>query len=182
MKNIFIINGHEKYGTKEGRLNKTLVDHMVTVLSENHQVKTTTIQDGYNIKEEQDKFLWADVVIYQTPIYWFSVPGLFKTYMDEVYEYGLFFKGADEYGTGGLLTEKEYMFSTTWNAPENSFGDKTKFFEGKSLESTLSHLHRVQKFLGMSPLKSFACYDVVKNPDIEQYLLNLKDHLDEVIK
>ncbi|MGQ7155828.1 NAD(P)H-dependent oxidoreductase, partial [Escherichia coli] len=61
-------------------------------------------QDGYNIKEEQDTFLWADVVIYQTPIYWFSVPGLFKTYMDEVYEYGLFFKGADEYGTGGLLT------------------------------------------------------------------------------
>jgi len=102
--------------------------------------------------------------------------------MDEVYEYGLFFKGADEYGTGGLLTEKEYMFSTTWNAPENSFGDKTKFFEGESLESTLSHLHRVQKFLGMSPLKSFACYDVVKNPDIEQYLLNLKDHLDGVIK
>lgn len=38
--------------------------------------------------------------------------------MDEVYEYGLFFKGADEYGTGGLLKEKEYMFSTTWNAPE----------------------------------------------------------------
>ncbi len=59
---------------------------MVTVLGENHHVKTTTIQDGYNIKEEQDKFLWADVVIYQTPIYWFSVPGLFKTYMDEVYE------------------------------------------------------------------------------------------------
>ena len=79
---------------------------MVTVLGENHHVKTTTIQDGYNIKEEQDKFLWADVVIYQTPIYWFSVPGLFKTYMDEVYEYGLFFKGADEYGTGGLLKRK----------------------------------------------------------------------------
>ncbi|MBG9580620.1 flavodoxin, partial [Bacillus thuringiensis] len=66
MKNIFIINGHEKYGTKEGRLNKTLVDYMVTLLGENHYVKTTTIQDGYNIKEEQDKFLWADVVIYQT--------------------------------------------------------------------------------------------------------------------
>ena len=56
MKNIFIINGHEKYGTKEGRLNKTLVDYMVTLLGENHYVKTTTIQDGYNIKEEQDKF------------------------------------------------------------------------------------------------------------------------------
>ncbi|PEG08149.1 NAD(P)H-dependent oxidoreductase [Bacillus wiedmannii] len=182
MKNIFIINGHEKYGAKEGRLNRTLVDYMVTVLSEKHHVKTTTVQDGYSIKEEQEKFLWADVVIYQTPIYWFSVPGLFKTYMDEVYEYGLFFKGADEYGTGGLLKEKQYMFSTTWNAPEKAFGDKTKFFEGESLESALSHLHRVQKFLGMSPLKSFACYDVVKHPTVEKYLENLRDHLDGVIK
>ena len=36
------------------------------------------------------------------------------------------------------------MFSTTWNAPEKAFGDKTKFFEGESLESALSHLHRAK--------------------------------------
>ena len=55
MKNIFIINGHENTVQRK-RLNRTLVDYMVTVLGENHHVKTTTIQDGYNIKEEQDKF------------------------------------------------------------------------------------------------------------------------------
>ncbi|MCI4060575.1 flavodoxin family protein, partial [Bacillus cereus] len=52
---MFIINGHEKYGTKEGRVNRTLVDYMVTVLGENQHVKTTTIQDGYHIKAEHDK-------------------------------------------------------------------------------------------------------------------------------
>ncbi|MGQ0421841.1 NAD(P)H-dependent oxidoreductase, partial [Bacillus sp. HC-Mk] len=148
---------------------KVLEGVVFEVQDEKGKVVTKVTTD----KEGKVKFLWADVVIYQTPIYWFSVPGLFKTYMDEVYEYGLFFKGADEYGTGGLLKEKEYMFSTTWNAPEKAFGDKTKFFEGESLESALSHLHRVQKFLGMSPLKSFACYDVVKNPDINYYLITL---------
>ncbi len=65
---------------------------------------------------------------------------------------------------------------------KKAFGDKTKFFEGESLESALSHLHRVQKFLGMSPLKSFACYDVVKNPDIEKFLVDVKNHLEEVIQ
>ncbi|MEH6882201.1 NAD(P)H-dependent oxidoreductase, partial [Priestia megaterium] len=80
-----------------------------------------------------------------------------------------------------LLTEKKYMFSTTWNAPEQVFNDPTQFFEGNSLEDTLSHLHRVQKFLGIKPLKSFTCYDVIKNPNIEKFVFELDIHLKEVL-
>ncbi|QWU13901.1 modulator of drug activity B [Paenibacillus sophorae] len=181
MKNILIINGHQKYGSAEGKLNQTLTDSMVSFLSEKNSVQTTTIQNGYNIKEEHKKFIWADVVIYQTPIYWFSIPGLLKTYMDEVYEYGLFFKGADEYGRGGLLTGKKYMFSTTWNAPEKAFNDPTQFFKGDSLEAAIAHLHRVQEFLGMQPLKSFACYDVIKNPKLDKFTSELGAHLKAVL-
>ncbi|NEW04717.1 NAD(P)H-dependent oxidoreductase [Paenibacillus sp. SYP-B3998] len=182
MKNILIINGHQKYGSTEGKLNQTLVDRMQTLLSEKHHIQTTIIQNGYRIEEEQQKFLWADIIIYQTPIYWFSVPGLFKTYMDEVYAYGVFFKGSDEYGRGGLLTEKKYMFSTTWNAPEKAYNDPTQFFEGRDVEEAISHLHRVQEFLGMKPLKSFTCYDVIKNPNIDKFLSELEVHLQEVIE
>lgn len=113
MKNILIINGHQQYGSSSGKLNQTLMDSMVRLLEEKNTIQTTIIQNGYSIEAEQQKFLWADIIIYQTPIYWFSVPGLFKTYMDEVYAYGLFFKGADQYGSGGLLIGKKYMFSTT---------------------------------------------------------------------
>ncbi|MFJ7914140.1 MULTISPECIES: NAD(P)H-dependent oxidoreductase [unclassified Lysinibacillus] len=181
MKNILIINGHQKYRSAEGTLNQTLMNSMVSFLSDKYNVKTTIIQNGYKIEEEQQKFIWADIVIYQTPIYWFSVPGLLKTYMDEVYTYGLFFKGADQYGKGGLLTEKKYMFSTTWNAPEKAFNDPSQFFEGCSLEDALSHLHRIQKFLGLKPLKSFSCYDVVKNPKVEKFVSELDRHLQEVL-
>ncbi|AHV97629.1 NAD(P)H-dependent oxidoreductase [Paenibacillus sabinae] len=181
MKNILIINGHEQYGGAEGKLNQTLVDRMVSILSEKNNVQTTIIQNGYNNEEEHRKFLWADVVIYQTPIYWFSIPGLFKTYMDEVYEYGIFFKGGDRYGEGGLLTGKKYMFSTTWNAPEQAFGDPQQFFKGEKLDEAIEHLHRVQEFLGMEALKSFACYDVIKNPKLDQYLSELEAHLHEVL-
>ncbi|RNB85889.1 flavodoxin family protein [Brevibacillus fluminis] len=177
MTNILIINGHQKYGSSEGKLNKTLTDSMVGLLGEKHAVKTTIVQDGYDIEEEQQKFLWADVVIYQTPIYWFSVPGLLKTYMDEVYANGLFFKGAAQYGTGGLLTGKRYLLSTTWNAPAGSFGDPAQFFEGADLEEALAHLHRVHKFLGMKALKSYACFDVIKNPRINAFVNDLEAHL-----
>jgi len=181
MENILIINGHEKYGSTGGELNRTLVDCMASLLSEKNSVKTTIIQNGYNIEEEQQKFIGADIVIYQTPIYWFSVPGLLKTYMDEVYAYGLFFKGADQYGRGGLLSGKKYMLSTTWNAPERAFNDPTQFFKGDGLEGALSHLHRAHEFLGMQPLKSFACYDVIKNPEIDKFVSELEAHLKDVL-
>ncbi|NOU74419.1 flavodoxin family protein [Paenibacillus sp. LMG 31458] len=181
MKNILIINGHQKYGSSSGKLNQTLMDSMVSLLEKKNNIQTTIIQNGYSIEEEQQKFLWADIIIYQTPVYWFSVPGLFKTYMDEIYAYGLFFKGADQYGSGGLLTGKKYMFSTTWNAPKEAFNDPTQFFKGNNLEEAVSHLHRVQEFIGMQPLKSFACYDVVKNSNIDQFVYELDVHLEEVL-
>ncbi|MCM3273542.1 NAD(P)H-dependent oxidoreductase [Paenibacillus elgii] len=178
---ILIINGHQTYRSAEGKLNQTLVDRMVSTLSENNEVQTTIIQNGYNIEEEQQKFIWADVIIYQTPVYWFSVPGLLKTYMDEVYAYGLFFKGAEQYGRGGMLTGKKYMLSTTWNAPKEAFNDPTQFFKGAGLEEALSHLHRAQEFLGLQPLKSFACYDVIKNPKIDMFTAELDAHLQSVL-
>ncbi|PEZ09006.1 flavodoxin [Bacillus sp. AFS018417] len=181
MNNILIINGHQTYRSAEGKLNKTLTDNMVNALGTKNNVQTTVIQNGYDIEEEQSKFLWADIVIYQTPIYWFNVPGLLKTYMDEIYAYGLFFKGSEQYGRGGLLTDKYYMFSTTWNAPEKAFNDPAQFFGGKSLEETLSHLHQMQEFIGMKPLKSFACYDVIKNPDVDKFVSELNTHLEEVL-
>jgi len=181
MKKILIINGHQKYGSTAGQLNRTLVDRMVRLFNEKHSVKTTIVQNGYNVEEERQKFIWADVVIYQTPIYWFNVPGLLKTYMDEVYAYGLFFQGADPYGSGGLLTGKSYMFSTTWNAPEKAFNDPSQFFKGDGLEEALSHLHRAQAFLGMQPLKSFACYDVIKNPKIDTFVSELEAHLKDAL-
>ncbi|EKU16338.1 putative nAD(P)H-dependent quinone reductase [Streptococcus intermedius BA1] len=38
---------------------------------------------------------------------------------------------ADIYGQGGLMKEKEYILSTTWNAPEEAFNNSTAFFNGK---------------------------------------------------
>lgn len=55
MKNILIINGHQKYSSAEGNLNQTLMNKMVSFLSEKNNVKTTIIQKGYKIEEEQKK-------------------------------------------------------------------------------------------------------------------------------
>ncbi|MTI71898.1 MAG: NAD(P)H-dependent oxidoreductase [Firmicutes bacterium] len=182
MKNILVVNGHEYYDFAKGELNKTLFSQITNTLEKKYQVKTTVIQDGYDIKEEQGKFKWADVIILQTPIYWMNVPGLLKTYMDKVFEYDIFFTGSPKYGQGGLMKDKKYMLSTTWNAPEYAFNDKDTFFDGRNVDEVLIHLHKTMEFIGMTALKSFSAHDVIANPDIEKYTKELDSHLKEVFK
>lgn len=180
MNNILIINGHQKFPFNEGKLNMTLTQTIQDVLKEKYNVQLSILQNGWNVQEEQKKILWADFIIFQLPIYWFEAPALLKKYLEEVYEYGLFYKGSQEYGAGGLLKGKKYMISSTWNSPKNVFGNKESFFRGKTVDDILIALHKTQQFVGMEPLKSFSCHDVVKHPDINEIIKNLKLHLKDV--
>ena len=87
MKNVLLINGHQRYeGFAEGKLNRTLTETANDFLiSKGYDVKITIVDSGYDIAEEHGKYPWADVVIVQTPVYWMSVPYLFKKYIDEVF-------------------------------------------------------------------------------------------------
>ncbi|UOQ91682.1 NAD(P)H-dependent oxidoreductase [Halobacillus shinanisalinarum] len=180
--NILVINGHEHYNHSKGDLNQTLFNYMVEKFTRKYQIQTTVIQDGYGVKEEQEKVKWSDIVIYQTPIYCYSVPALFKKYFDTVHEYGVFFEGSPgDYGTGGLLHGKRYMFSTTWNAPRSAFNDPSKFFEGRNVEEILFHLHLIHKYTGMKSIETFACFNVKKAPDLEHYKNELDAHINRFI-
>lgn len=181
MPNLLVINGHEYYKHSKGHLNMTLFNEIVEKLSSNYEVKTTVLQDGFDKEEEQEKVKWTNNIIYQTPIYNYSVPALFKKYIDLTHEHGVYFRGNKEkYGIGGgLLTGKRYMFSTTWNAPYSAFNNPDQFFEGRGVEDVLFHLHLSHKYAGMEAMNTFACYDVKKNPDVSKYLDSLSSHLSQ---
>jgi len=87
MKNVLIINSHQRYeGFAEGKLNQTFFDGAKeTFESQGCEVKTTYIEKGYDIEEEIAKHEWADLVITQTPVYWFNTPWIHKKYIDEVF-------------------------------------------------------------------------------------------------
>lgn len=42
-----------------------------------------------DIEAEQEKLLWADAVIFQIPMWWFSMPAILKSWFERVYAYGL---------------------------------------------------------------------------------------------
>ena len=182
MSNILIINGHQKTGSSTGHLNKTLVDEMKKVLTEElgHQVKITTVQKGYDVEKEQKKFMWADTIIFQFPVFWFGVPALMKQYMQDVYGYGVFYQAStDGYGHGGMLDGKTYMLSSTWNAPQEAFG-KDFWADIETPDSALVAMHKTQSFIGLKALPGFSCHNVMKDPQMDKYLTDLRQHLKKV--
>ena len=190
-KNVFLINGHQYWEIAKGELNKSLIElarnHLI---AKDYSVKMTHIDDAYDAKEEVEKMMWADFIIFQTPVYWFSIPWGFKKYIDEVYMagYGIMFddngrtrsEPEKNYGTGGLMRGKKYMLSTTWNAPRGAFNDEAEMFEGKDVDDVFFHFHKAQQFVGLEQLPSFSCYDVLKNPNIESDFQRYEDHLENI--
>ena len=193
MQNVFIINAHEPWPFSEGKLNRSMIERATANLkNKGYDTQITTMQDDYDVEKEIEKHLWADVLILQTPCNWMGVPWTFKKYMDEVYTAGMDGRlctgdgrsrkdKSKQYGSGGTLTGKKYMLSITYNAPLEAFNDSNQiFFGGRGVDDLFWPMHLNFKFFGMTPIKTFACHDVLKNPDVENDFVRFEAHLNHL--
>ncbi|MDD2674325.1 flavodoxin family protein [Flavobacterium petrolei] len=191
MTKIFIINGGQKFGHSGGRFNETISNETLNFFKNNSgfEVQITNINDEYSPVDEVEKFVWADVIIYHTPIWWFQLPHGFKKYIDVVFTEG-HAKGIYKsdgrsaenptinYGTGGMLQGKKYMLTTSWNAPKEAFTLPGEFFNQHSVdEGPLFGFHRMNAFTGMKPLQSIHFHDIEKNANVENDLKVYQNHL-----
>jgi modulator of drug activity B len=192
MRNVLIINTHQPYESSPGVLNAALVALMERMLRDKgHAVRLTKVATGYDIEEEAEKHRWADVVIVQGPVNWMAFPWSFKKYQDQVYGAlgGSLYDGdgrhrdqpRKHYGSGGLGQAKKYMLSLTYNAPRAAFDDPEQYLlQGRGVDDMFLPAHLCFRFMGMEPLETFVCYDVLKNPDIENDFRRLEAHLDRL--
>ncbi len=185
--NIYLLNGTKEFGHSKGELNTTLHNLAKQTLSElGHQIKEVIIDQGYEIAQEVENLKWADCLIYQFPVWWMGEPWIVKKYIDEIYiaDTQLFANDgrsqsdlSKKYGSGGLAQNKSYMLCSTWNAPLEAFTDKDQFFGAFGVEGIFVQLDKTHQFCGMQKLPSFMCNDVIKDPQVNQYLTNYKTHL-----
>jgi len=197
IKNVLIINAHQLYeGFSNGKLNQTLVDAAVETLEElGCEVRTTHIEKGYDVAREIESHEWADLVITQTPVNWFSTPWMHKKYVDEVFTtalgQGRIVKDdgrtrsdpSKQYGTGGLSQGKKYLLCATWNAPAEAFDDdKQLLFAGRSADEALFNLPANYKFCGFEILAGHHTHDVLKNPQVDASLNAYRDRLATLVK
>ncbi|MDR0238465.1 NAD(P)H-dependent oxidoreductase [Acinetobacter sp.] len=191
MSNILIVNGAKQFAHSNGELNDTLTTVAENVLSDlGHRIKVTRTDTTYDAQEEVEKYLWADVVIYQMPGWWMGAPWTMKKYIDDVFTTGhgsLYANdgrtrsdAAKKYGSGGLIHDKKYMLSLTWNAPLQAFEDPEQFFHGVGVDGVYLPFHKANQFLGMQSLDTFIVNDVIKAPQVEQYEQQYRDHLHQI--
>ena len=188
MSNILIINGAKAFAHSQGDLNQHLTTHAEQLLTAlGHRMQVTRVDDGYDIQAEVNKYLWADVVIYQMPGWWMGAPWTIKKYMDEIFTagHGILYANdgrsradaSKKYGSGGLIHSKQYMLSLTWNAPAEAFSDPSQFFEGVGVDGVYLPFHKANQFLGMQRLATFIAHDVIKAPDVTHYVRQYTQHL-----
>lgn len=74
-----------------------------------------------DIAAEQEKLRWADTVIFQFPLWWFSMPAIMKGWFDRVYANGFAYgvgehneqHWGDRYGEGNLSGKRAMLVVTT---------------------------------------------------------------------
>ncbi|MBU2712576.1 NAD(P)H-dependent oxidoreductase [Zooshikella harenae] len=181
MLKVLIINGAEQRKMAPGKFNESMIETTQNSLTSYTEVRVTHAASHYDIKEEQEKIIWADIIIFQFPVYWFNVPSSLKKFFDNVYEYGLFFGPSEHYGEGGYLTDKFYMLSTTWNAPIDAFSHTHGLFSKKHPDDLLLAIHTTQQYIGMQPLPSFSAFNIVKQPNFSHWQKQWQAHLTQYI-
>lgn len=191
MQNILLIDAGKSFAHSKGELNHTLTEVAASFLRDKgHDVRVTIVDSGYDIEQEIQNYLWADTIIYQMPGWWMDTPWILKKYIDEVFTAGhgsLYASdgrsrsdASKKYGSGGLLQGRKYMLSLTWNAPLEAFDDPEQFFHGVGVDGVYLPFHKANQFIGLSPLPTFICNDVIKAPDVPAYIANYRQHLDEL--
>lgn len=193
MKNVLIINGGHPFAHSGGRFNQTLFSTTISYFesTEGFAVKSTSVGVDYEAKEEVEKFKWADLVIYHTPIWWFQLPYGFKKYIDVVFteghENGMYSSDGRtrkepnvNYGTGGLMHGKKYILTTSWNAPKAAFTMENEFFEEKSVDNgAMFGFHKMNTFTGMELLATHHFHDIEKNANVPMELKAYINFLEE---
>ena len=196
MQKILIVNGATRFESAGAELNGLLCswDRMY-FQEEGHEVQLVDVNGPYDLDVEVAKFIWADLIIYHTPVWWFMLPFPFKEYIDKVISAGHnkgIFTGDGRsrhqpnpklgYGTGGQLQGRKYLLTTTWNAPEEAFLVEGELFYPHDVDSSVLYgFHAMNKFIGLAPVESFHLFDVMKSPDIAKYEQSYLAHLDRVV-
>lgn len=131
-------------------------DYLVYALEQRHGWETKTLAP--DIQAEIEKLLWADLVILNFPLFWFSVPAILKGWIDRVLISGLTYGGRRFYDRGGLKG-KRAMACLTLGGREHML-DRDEAVHGR-LEDMLRPLLRgTLHYVGMDVLPPFVAWHV----------------------
>ena len=126
-------------------------------LEEMHATKHNSFAP--HIDSEQQKVEWCDLMIWQFPLWWFSVPGILKGWVDRVFAMGRFY-GNDKLYANGVFKEKKALLSLTTGGLADAYVKNG--FNG-DIQAMLKPVHRgIFAFTGFKVLQPQIIYGPVR--------------------
>lgn len=116
MTSLTVISGHPDLANSH--TNRVILDRLADAFPGSDIRRLDSLYPDYRVdaSAEQAALMNADTLVLQFPFYWYSVPGLLKTWMDTVLSYGF------AYGSeGDKLHGKALIVSVTVGGPETSY-------------------------------------------------------------
>lgn len=118
-----------------------------------------------DVKTEIDKVLWADALILQFPLWWFSMPAILKGWVERVYAYGFAYgvgehsdkRWGDRYGEGTLAGKRAMLIVTA--------GGWEEHYSARGVNGPIDDLlfpinHGILYYPGYEVLPPFVAYRV----------------------
>lgn len=116
-----------------------------------------------DVKREQEKLMWADTVILQFPLWWYSMPAILKGWVDRVYSMGFAYgngehndkRWGDRYGEGKMLGKCAMVLVTV--------GGWKEHYSARGICGPMDDLlfpitHGTLYYVGFEVLPSFVVY------------------------
>ena len=130
-------------------------DYLVYALEQRLGVKNQSI--AADIQAELDKLLWADLLILNFPVFWFSVPAMLKGWIDRVLVSGVCYGGKRFYDQGGLAGKKA-LVTLTLGGREHMFGEGA--IHGPLQDMLRPLLRGTLAYVGYDVLEPFVAWHV----------------------
>lgn len=155
-------------------------DYLVYALEQRHAYEAKTLAP--DILAELEKLNWADLVIFNFPVYWFSMPAILKGWIDRVLISGVCYGGMRFYDRGGLRGKKT-MLAVTIGGQQHMLTEGG--IHGELDDMLRPILRGTLAYTGMTVLPPFVAHHVpyIKPEEraviLEQYRRQLRE-LDEL--
>ncbi|MFC8047866.1 NAD(P)H-dependent oxidoreductase [Nocardia sp. NPDC057353] len=116
-----------------------------------------------DIRAEQEKLLWADVVLLHFPLWWFSLPAILKGWVDRVFTcgfaYGAGGTAIPRYGDG-ILAGKRGMLVVSVGGREPSYSERG--INGPIDDLLFPIQHGILYYPGMDVLPPFVAHGTIR--------------------
>lgn len=119
-----------------------------------------------DIDAEQARLVAHDVIVFQFPIYWYSVTALLKEWQDLVLEYGF------AYGhSGDKLKDKVFLAVVKAGGPQDAYSEQGRnHFRLRTLLTPLEQTANLCQMRFMPPLALFSAHGASSDGRFESHL------------